>query len=116
MTVRRRAPCPTPDRRVYPSREAAERRAPAAEQRGGDVAPLFPYECDCGRWHMGEEAEPNGPREGCPTPDKIGFATEEMARKRAMVLSGLRGVDLYVYGDCPCGWWHLTRQRHDPAP
>jgi hypothetical protein len=97
--------CPTPTKKVYATRLAAER----SNGGGGNRPMLFPYHCKCGWWHLGTQREPQGPRADCPTPDKVGFATEDLAKKRAMTVGALRGEDLRAY-ECKCGWWHLTKK------
>ena len=98
-------PCPTPGRRSYTSRPAAERRRPTPP---GSKRPIvFPYKCVCGKWHIGTQREPQGPRVNCPTPDKVGFATQDSANRRAASVSLLTGTDIRVY-KCDCDWWHIT--------
>jgi hypothetical protein len=48
-------------------------------------------------------------REGCPRPDKIAFATQNTADRRAHFLSLCADSDtaFWAYA-CVCGWWHLT--------
>lgn len=58
-------------------------------------------------WHLGNQREPQGPRRDCHTPDKVGFATQDAAERRAANLSSMRGVGITTYL-CKCGWWHLT--------
>jgi hypothetical protein len=102
-----RKTCPTPGRRGYQSRDAAIRRRPA--RRGTKPPITFPYLCPCGKWHLGTQREPQGPRPACPTPDKVGFATQDAAEKRAASISMLTGTEIRVYlCDPGCDWWHIT--------
>ncbi|MEU0940371.1 hypothetical protein [Embleya sp. NPDC005971] len=46
--------------------------------------------------------------DSCPTPDKARFATREGAESFATRKFLSLGIMLRPYGDCPCGWFHLT--------
>lgn len=101
----RRSSCPTPLRRSYGTRTEALKKRPSSSRNGRSIA--FPYQCTCGAWHLGTQREPQGPRRTCPTPDKVGFATQDSAQRRAVNISVMRGVEISTY-ECKCGWWHLT--------
>lgn len=48
----------------------------------------------------------------CPTPRKLRYRTEGDAKYAAKKRHNSVGIPLYVY-KCPCGTWHLTKQRQN---
>lgn len=103
--------CPTPRRHGYDDRDAALRET-VRRVAGTQKAPAKVYECRCGRWHLGAWRV-SQLRAECENPGKVGYATQEAARMNARVMTALRGDQLFVYGDCTCGWWHLTSKFHE---
>jgi len=48
----------------------------------------------------------------CPTPTKMRYATEEMARKVVTHRKAVGAIPLKRWYECSCGWWHVTSHEN----
>lgn len=62
MPAKKPKPCPTPWKKEHPNKAEAQKHCNSLYRKEGKAAQVHPYECSCGKWHVGGARKHRKPR------------------------------------------------------